>query len=105
MNSMEDILQEIFMRNRSPDYVAKSQSNVLRKVLRSVTKVSNYSSFRFVALTENVYQNWRKGVDSSILLPLRSGGEKKRYLLTRRDFLPPCCRVRDHWQHGWEDWT
>jgi len=54
MNSMEDMVQDIFMRNRSPDYVTKSQSNGLRKVLRSVAKVSNYSSFRFVALTANV---------------------------------------------------
>jgi hypothetical protein len=105
MNSMEDMLQDIFMRTRSPDYVAKSQSNGLRKVLRCVTKVSNYSlSFRFVALTENVCQNWRKGIDSSFLLLLRGRGEKERRRLTRRDFLPPCFRVRDQWQHGWEEW-
>ncbi|KIM41482.1 hypothetical protein M413DRAFT_27823 [Hebeloma cylindrosporum] len=54
MNSMEDLLQEIFMRNRSPDYVAVPKANGLKKVLKNITK------------------NWRKGVDSSFLLVLRT---------------------------------
>jgi hypothetical protein len=36
MNSMEDILQDIFMRDRSTVYVSKPKSNGLKKVLRSI---------------------------------------------------------------------